>query len=240
MAGLGTIINSSAIIVGGIAGLLFGNALKAKFRDSMTFVMGLSTLFIGGAGVISGMLRYADGKFSTGGSLILIFSLVPGCLVGEIIDIDKDCEKLGEWLKKRSKSDDSRFVNAFVTASMTVCIGAMAVIGSINDGIHGDISILLTKSLLDAIIILIMTASMGIGCIFSALPVFVFQGGITLLSKLIEPFMNETATWALSLVGSSLIFCVGLNLAFDKKIKVGNMLPSLIFAIALSFIPALA
>ena len=239
MTGLGTIINSSAIIVGGVAGLLFGKALKPRFRDSMTFVMGLSTIFIGAGGVLSGMLRLEDGKFSTGGSLLLIFSLVLGCLLGELADIDRGCERLGEWLKKRSKSSDSRFVNAFVTSSMTVCIGAMAVIGSINDGINGDISILLTKSLLDLIIIVIMTASMGIGCIFSALPVFVFQGSITLLSKLLEPLMTDQATWALSLVGSALIFCVGINLAFDRKIKVGNLLPSLIFAVAFSFVPSL-
>ena len=108
-----------------------------------------------------------------------------------------------------------------------------------SDGINGDISILLTKSLLDLIIIVIMTASMGIGCIFSALPVFVFQGSITLLSKLLEPLMTDQATWALSLVGTALIFCVGINLAFDRKIKVGNLLPSLVFAVAFSFIPAL-
>ena len=238
MFGLGTIINSAAIIVGGLGGLLFGKALKPKLSSAMTFVMGLSTAFIGGAGVVSGMLRFEDGKFSTGGSMILIFSLVLGTLAGELIDIDRGCERLGEWLKKRSGSKDSRFVNAFVTASMTVCIGAMAVIGSINDGIHGDISVLVTKSVLDFMIIVIMAASMGVGCVFSALPVFVFQGSVTLLSRFLEPVMTEAATADLSLVGSALIFCVGLNLAFDKKIKVGNMLPALIFAVVFAFVPA--
>lgn len=237
MIGLGTIINCAGIIVGGLAGLLFGKGLKPRYRDSLIFVMGLSTLFIGAGGALSGMLTFEDGKFSTSGSLTLIFSLVLGCLIGELIDIDRACERLGEWLKKRSGSGDSRFVNAFVTSSMTVCIGAMAIIGAINDGIYGDISILLTKTILDFLIIIVMTASMGVGCIFSAVPVFALQGSVTLLARLLEPLMTEGAAANLSTVGSVLIFCVGLNLAFDKHIKVGNLLPSLIFAVAFAFIP---
>ena len=125
----------------------------------------------------------------------------------------------------------------FVTASLTVCIGAMAVVGSIKDGIEGDISILTTKAILDLIIVMVMTCSLGKGCIFSAIPVAVFQGTITALARLIKPLMTEAASANLSLIGSVLIFCVGVNLVWGKKIKVANLLPSLVFAVAISFIP---
>lgn len=228
MIGLGTIINAAGILAGGVVGLIAGKGIKPKMRESLTFVMGLSTLFIGGAGVLSEMLVYTDGAFSTRGTIVMIFSLVLGCIVGELCDIEAGCEKFGVFIRnKTGNGGDARFVNGFVTASLTVCVGAMAVIGSIKDGISGDYSILLTKSILDMLIIIIMTASLGIGCIFSAVPVVVFQGAMTLLARFIEPVMTETAVSNLSMVGSALIFCVGINLAFDKHIRVGNLLPSL-------------
>ena len=129
------------------------------------------------------------------------------------------------------------FVDAFVTASLTVCIGAMAVVGSIQDGIYGDISTLTAKAVLDMIIILVMTASMGKGCIFSAIPVGIFQGSVTLLARLIEPLMTEQALANLSLTGSAMIFCVGLNLVWGKKVRVANLLPGLIIAVIWAFLP---
>lgn len=240
MIGLGTIINSSGIIAGGLIGLAAGKALKPKLRDSLTIAMGLCTLFIGGSGVLTEMLVYEDGRFSTQGSMMMILSLVLGCIVGELVDIESACERLGVWLKnKTGNGGDTRFVDAFVTASLTVCIGAMAVIGSIKDGISGDYSILATKAVLDLLIIIVMTASMGAGCIFSVLPVAVFQGLITLLARLIEPLMTDAAVSNLSLVGSVLIFCVGINLAFSRHIRVGNLLPAIIFAVAFAFVPML-
>ena len=141
-------------------------------------------------------------------------------------------EKFGQWLKlKTGSSRDSRFVNAFVTASLTVCIGAMAVVGAIQDGITGDWSILATKAILDFIIIMVMTCSLGKGCIFSAIPVLIFQGLITALASLLKPIMTDLAINYLSLVGSILIFCVGLNLVWGKKIKVANMLPAIVLAV---------
>ena len=118
-----------------------------------------------------------------------------------------------------------------MTASLTVCIGAMAVVGSIQDGISGDYSVLAAKAVLDLIIILVMTAAMGKGCIFSAIPVFLFQGTITLLSRFIEPVMTSVALSNLSLTGNILIFCVGVNLVWGKKIKVANLLPTIVIAV---------
>ena len=128
-------------------------------------------------------------------------------------------------------------MDAFVTASLTVCIGAMAVVGAIRDGISGDYSILAAKAILDMIIIFVMTASMGKGCIFSAIPVGIFQGVLTLLARLIEPLMTEAALANLSFVGSVLIFCVGLNLVWGKRVKVANLLPAMLFAILWAFLP---
>ena len=238
MIGLGTIINCVAIIVGGVFGLLFGKLLKERVQETLQKANGICVLFIGIAGAMEGMLRLSGSTLSSGRSMLIIASLALGALVGELINIEQWVERFGEWLKiKTGNAKDKDFVNGFVTASLTVCIGAMAVVGSIKDGIEGDISILTTKAILDLIIVMVMTCSLGKGCIFSAIPVAVFQGTITALARLIKPLMTEAASANLSLIGSVLIFCVGVNLVWGKKIKVANLLPSLVFAVAISFMP---
>lgn len=238
MAGLGTIINSAAIIVGGVFGLLFGKILNERIQDSLQKASGICVLFIGIAGAMEGMLKLSGSSLSAGRSMLIVASLALGALVGEILNIEHGFERFGEWLKvKTGNAKDKSFVEGFVTASLTVCIGAMAVVGSIKDGISGDYSILATKAILDFIIIMVMTCSLGKGCIFSAIPVAVFQGLITALARLIKPLMTDGALANLSLIGSILIFCVGVNLVWDKRIKVANLLPSLIFAVAIAFLP---
>ena len=238
MAGLGTIINSAAIIVGGVFGLLFGKILNERIQDSLQKASGICVLFIGIAGAMEGMLKLSGSSLSAGRSMLIVASLALGALVGEILNIEHGFERFGEWLKvKTGNAKDKSFVEGFVTASLTVCIGAMAVVGSIKDGISGDYSILATKAILDFIIIMVMTCSLGKGCIFSAIPVAVFQGLITALARLIKPLMTDGALANLSLIGSILIFCVGVNLVWDKRIKVANLLPSLVFAIAIAFLP---
>jgi hypothetical protein len=154
-----------------------------------------------------------------------------------VLDIEGQLEKFGEWLKEKTGSQsDSRFMQGFITASLTVCIGAMAVVGSIQDGIYHDSSTLIAKALLDFIIIMVMASSMGKGCIFSAVPVFLLQGSITLLAGAISGVMSDAALLNLSITGNILIFCVGLNLLWPNKIKVANMLPTLIFAIAFAWL----
>lgn len=238
MAGLGTIINSAAIIVGGVFGLLFGKILNERIQDSLQKASGICVLFIGIAGAMERMLKLSGSSLSAGRSMLIVASLALGALVGEILNIEHGFERFGEWLKvKTGNAKDKSFVEGFVTASLTVCIGAMAVVGSIKDGISGDYSILATKAILDFIIIMVMTCSLGKGCIFSAIPVAVFQGLITALARLIKPLMTDGALANLSLIGSILIFCVGVNLVWDKRIKVANLLPSLVFAVAIAFLP---
>lgn len=232
MIGLGTIINTVAIIIGDLSGILFGKLLKERHQESLNMACGISVMFIGIAGAMEGMLTINDGVITSGQAMLVTLCIVLGTLIGEIINIEYFFEKFGQWLKlKTGSSRDSRFVNAFVTASLTVCIGAMAVVGAIQDGITGDWSILATKAILDFIIIMVMTCSLGKGCIFSAIPVLIFQGLITALASLLKPIMTDLAINYLSLVGSILIFCVGLNLVWGKKIKVANMLPAIVLAV---------
>ena len=238
MHGLGTIINVAAIVVGGIFGILFGRFIGESTRDGLCKACGLTVIFIGAAGTLKGMFSVVDGKVTYGGDFLLIGCLVLGALVGELVNIEGGFERFGEWLKRKTHSErDGRFIEGFVSASFTVCIGAMAIVGSINDGIYGDYTILVTKSILDGIIIMTMAASVGKGTIFSAIPVAILQGSVTALSVLIKPIMTETALLYLSVVGHVLIFCVGINLVFGKKIKVANLLPSIIFAVACAFLP---
>lgn len=238
MVGLGTLINSAAIIIGGVFGLLFGKLLKQRVQDTLQKSSGVCVLFIGIAGAMQGMLKISGTSLTSGRTMFIVASIALGALIGELIDIERWFERFGEWLKvKTGNAKDKSFVNGFVTASLTVCIGAMAVVGAIQDGISGDYSILVTKAILDLIIVTVMTCSLGKGCAFSAIPVFVFQGSITALARLIKPIMTDEALANLSLVGSILIFCVGVNLVWGKKIKVANLLPSLIFAVAIAFLP---
>ena len=236
MIGLGTIINTAAIILGGIAGGLFGKRLTERYQDTLMKACGLCVIFLGIAGALEKMFTVQNGSVVSGGTMMMIASFAIGSLVGEWINIEHHMNRFGEWLKVKSgNSKDKIFVDAFVTASLTVCVGAMAIVGSIQDGILGDYNTLLMKAILDFVIICVMTASMGKGCAFSAIPVALFQGSITLLARGIEPIMTEPALNNLSLVGSMLIFCVGINLVWEKKFKVANMLPAIVVAVIWAF-----
>ncbi len=238
MVGTGTLINVAAIVAGGLGGLLFGNRLEKRYQDTLMTANGVCVLFLGIAGAMEKMLSVTAGGLKSSGTMMMIGSLAAGALIGEWLNIELRMEQFGEWLKvKTGSTGDAGFVDGFVTASLTVCIGAMAVVGSIQDGILGDWSVLAAKAVLDLIIVLVMTASMGKGCIFSAIPVGIFQGTVTLLARLIQPVMTEAALANLSLVGSVLIFCVGLNLVWGKKVKVANLLPSIVIAAAWAFLP---
>ena len=235
---MGTIINTAAIIIGGILGYFFGNLLKERHQNTLNMACGVCVLFIGLAGALEGMLSIDGTNIVSGQYMLVIACMALGALVGEIINLEDRFEQFGEWLKiKTGNAKDQKFVEGFVTASLTVCIGAMAIVGSIQDGIYGDYSILATKAVLDLIIVMVMTCSFGKGCAFSALPVAVLQGGMTGLARLIEPVMTEEALANLSLIGSVLIFCVGLNLVWGKKIRVANLLPALVIAVIIAFLP---
>lgn len=232
MFGIGTIVNVLAIIFGGCIGLLFKGGLKEHYQDAIIKSLGLCTMFIGLSGALPGMLVVENGILtgvSTVETLSMILAMALGTLIGEWLDFDGNMERLGAWLKaKATRGDDNRFIEGFVTASLTVCIGAMAIVGSIQDGLAGDPSTLFTKSILDFLIIIIFASTYGKGAIFSALPVGVLQGSVTLCAGLLAPVFSEPVIANLSFLGSILIFCVGINLAFGRKFRVANMLPALV------------
>ena len=237
MPGLGTLINVGLLVAGGLLGLAGGRFITPRIQDTLMKASGLCVLFIGLGGTMAQMLTVDGRALSTTGTTMLIVSFALGSLVGEAIDIESAIERLGEWLKRRTGSEgDSGFTNAFVSASLTVCIGAMAIVGSIQDGLLGDCSTLALKGALDCIIVCTMTASLGRGCIFSALPVAVFQGTITLFARTLSPIMTATALGDLSLVGSMLIFCVGVNLIRPGTFRTANMLPAVIVAVVYALV----
>lgn len=237
MYGLGTIINTGAIVAGGLAGILFGRFLKENVQDTLSKCCGVSTLMIGIAGALEKMLTLEKGAISGGGSMLLVLCLTVGGVIGEFLNLEGAFEAFGRWLKEKTgNAKDKGFVNAFVTASLTVCIGAMAIVGSIQDGMTGDYSVLATKAVLDFIIIMVMSCSLGPGAAFSAIPVAILQGSVTAMAGLVRPVMTEAALNNLSLVGSVLIFCVGINLLWGKKIQVANLLPAIVLAVAAAFL----
>ena len=236
MIGMGTIINSAFVLVGGLLGFLFGKALKDSYQDIMVKACGVSTVFIGASGAFKHMLTIQGSALGTTGEMLLVISMCLGGLLGEILDIEGNLEKFGEWLKIKSHSEgDSRFIDGFTSASFTICIGAMAIIGPMNDALYHEYSILITKGILDCIIVMALTSSMGKGAVFSVIPLAIWQGLMTVLAQLLAPMMTAAALANLSMVGNVLICCVGLNLAFPVKIKVANYLPALIIAVAWAF-----
>lgn len=238
MIGTGTIINCIAIILGGLAGNFTGKLFQPDQQDALTKTCGVSVIFIAIAGAMQGMLTIDGGAIASGKSMLIVLCLAIGTIIGELIGIEDGFERFGEWLKaKTGNSGDIQFVEAFVTTSLTVCIGAMAIVGAIQDGILGDYTTLAVKSVLDFIIVAVMTSSMGKGCIFSAIPVLLFEGSITLLAKLIAPIMTDMAIAYLSLIGSILIFCVGINLVWGKMVRVANMLPAVVLAVMAAYVP---
>ncbi|QAT49056.1 DUF554 domain-containing protein [Caproiciproducens sp. NJN-50] len=237
MKGLGTIFNTIAVIAGSGIGLFLRNGMKQKTQDMLMQTCGVAVIFIGAAGTLQGMITVVDGRIQTQGVMLLIFSLVIGGLIGQAADIEHSLDALGEKLKTLAKvEEDNRFVEGFVNSSLIICVGAMAIIGSIQDGLKGDYSMLAAKSILDFVIVLAFASSYGLGVMFSAVPILVYEGGITLLTVFIGPFLGQTLIDNLSYVGSSLIFCVGANIAFGKKFKVGNMLPALLVPAAYELI----
>lgn len=237
MRGMGTIVNVLAIIIGGSLGLFCKNLLKDRYQETIMKATGIATMFLALSGTLSKMFVIQQVGIQTTGSMNVILSLVIGALIGEMIDIDHLFEKFGNWLKLKTKSQgDHQFVNAFVTASLTVCIGAMAIMGAIQDGIYANPSILFAKAVLDFVIILVMSSSMGKGCFFAFIPVAFLQGTLTALSVGLAPFMTTSFLNHLDMVGNILIFCVGINLIWPRTIRVANLLPALVVAVVLSFL----
>ena len=229
MFGLGTIINTVAVIAGGVIGMCLKNGLKKNVQDILMQACGVATIFIGAAGTLSKMLVIENNVLSVKGTMLLIFSLVLGGILGEVVQIEEKMDALGERIKKAAKAEkDNLFVEGFVNVSLIICVGAMAIVGSIQDGISGDYSLLMTKAVLDLVIVIVFASTYGMGAMFSAIPIFIYQGSITLIATIGGAFLSEAVISDLSFVGNALIFCVGINIAFGKMFRVGNMLPALV------------
>lgn len=231
MIGFGTIANTIAVIIGGGIGLFLKKGIKKSLQDSLLQAMGIAVLFIGIGGTLSQMLVFKDGHLETTGTMLMIFSLLIGTLIGEIINIEAKLEKLGEIARKILHADEqSKFVDAFVTVTLVICIGAMAIIGALQDGLSGDYNLLLTKAILDSVICMVFASTMGAGVLLAALPLFIYQGLITLCASFISPYLTTAMINDICYIGNILITIIGINLTFNNiiHIRVGNMLLALI------------
>jgi len=223
----GTIVNVIAIFLGCSVGFI----LKGKFPENIGKIvmqaLGLASLLIG--------IQMA---LKTNNILLLIFSLVIGGIIGEIMGIEEGLERFGERVKLKFKSNTTseKFVEGFVTASLLYCVGSMAIMGALKEGISGNPDILYTKSLLDGLTSIAFTAAMGIGVLFSVIPVFLYQGGITMLARLIKDFLSPEVINEMTAVGGILILGIGFELLKIKKIKIGNLLPAILIAAFLAVI----
>ena len=231
--GIGVLANVLGIVGGGLLGLGCGRLISERFQKAIMMACAVAVIFLGLTGTVKEMLQIgADGGVTLVGTNCMLARLIGGAVIGEAIDLEDRMERFGHWLQQKTGSGgDTRFVEGFVTASLTVCIGAMAVIGSINDRLLSDPSVLFAKTVIDAVIVMIMTSALGKGCIFSAISVGIFQGSIFLLAGFLEPIMTPAALKSLSAVGNILIFCVGTNLFGLPHVRIANLLPALVIAV---------
>lgn len=220
---IGVIVNTFTVILGSLVGLLLKKGIPDRLTSAVMTAIGLCTLYIG----IDGMLKGEN-------TLVLILSMVVGTLIGSLLDLDGKIQALGNWAERRFQGKSGQpgqlsLAEGFVTASLLFCVGSMTIVGSLNAGISGDNEMLFTKSLLDLISSTMLSASLGIGVLLSALFVLVFQGALVLLSSVLAPFLTASAIAELTCCGSVMILALGLNLVGLSKFKVANFLPALLF-----------
>lgn len=241
ITGIGTIVNTLAVLGGGALGLFLKSGLKERFKEILMQALGLSTIFIGISGGLRGLLTISGDQLTTTNTLLMILCLVLGALVGEAINIDGAMNRLGAFIKRKvgAKDNENTFVQGFVSTTLIICTGAMAIVGSFQDALIGDPSMLFAKSALDAVLAAIFASALGIGVLFSAIPLFLYQGALTLMAGWIKPVLSDLMIFNLSFIGSLLIFLIGVNLLFDRRIRVGNFLPALLFAVFLPMVMGL-
>jgi len=229
----------AAIIAGASIGIIIKGRLKQRFQDTIMKAPGLAVMFIGISGALQGMFRIEQDGLQTENIMLMVVSLAIGAFIGELIDIETRLDSLGERIKKalKVKGDKGKdFVDGFVNSSLLFCIGAMAIIGSLNDGLKGDATTLYAKGFIDGTVAIFFSSALGLGVFFSIIPLGIYQGGITLSAKYIEPFLNDRLISKISFIGSVLIFGIGLNMIFGKRIKCGNLLPAVLVPIAYELI----
>ncbi len=218
---LGTIVNVAAVVAGSLLGLFFGHLLPEKVHRTLVLGLGLAVILIG--------LQLA---FQTNQPLVLIGSLILGGITGEALRIENRLENFGRRLQERF-TDAGDIAEAFVTASLLYCVGAMAVMGSIQDGLGGQPTILYAKSALDGTASIVLVSTLGIGVIFSVIPIFLYQGALTLAAVSVQGLLTEPVISEMNAVGGLLIFSIGLDLLGIKKIPVGNLLPGIFVAMGI-------
>ncbi len=217
---LGTIVNLIAIIAGSLLGIIVKKGIKEEYKNTIMDGIGLAVVVIGIMGAIESQ-----------NIMLVIASIVVGSLIGEAINIEKGLDKLGNSLQNKFGGKDSNFSKAFVTASLVYCVGAMAIVGALESGIQGNHETLFAKSILDGISAIIFSSTLGIGVAFSSIPVFIYQGGITLLANLVKDLLTPEVINEMSAVGSILIMAIGINILDIRKIRVANMLPAIFIPI---------
>lgn len=213
---LGTIVNAVAIIAGSLVGLMIKGGIPEKVSDTIMKGLGLTILLIG----MSGALKFSN-------LLLVIFSIVIGGVIGEIVDIDKLLKTLGDKIEKKLKGRGGKVSEGFVTASLLFCVGAMAVVGSLESGLTGNHETLFAKSVLDGVSSFVFSSSLGIGVMLSAVSVFLYQGIITLSASLLKGLLVGAVVADMTAVGSLLIIGIGFNMMGISKIKVANLLPGI-------------
>ena len=216
----GTLVNTGAVVAGSILGVIIGKRLPDRLKTIVMQALGLSVILIGLQMALSGTRP-----------LLIIGSLLLGAITGELLDIERRIAGIGEWLKQRFRSESSTFVQGFVVASVLYCTGAMVIVGSIRDGTVGDPGILYVKSLLDGVASIAFASSLGVGVAFSALSVFAIQGTITLLASQLSFLQDPAVIEAVTATGGLLILGIGISILEIKQIRVGNLVPAILYAI---------
>ncbi|NLI14530.1 MAG: DUF554 domain-containing protein [Peptococcaceae bacterium] len=220
---VGTLVNAAAIVLGTLTGMFFKKGIPERVRRAILQGIGLAVLLIG-----------LQMSLQTQQVLVVVLSLALGALTGELLNIEGGLNRLGRWLESKMGGAQGDFGKAFVTTSLIYCVGAMAIMGSIEDGLNNNPGILLTKAALDGISAIVFASTMGPGVAFSALPVLVYQGSITLLAAHIKGVLSAAAVAEMSATGGLLIVAIGINILNIMEIKVGNLLPAIFFAIPLA------
>lgn len=217
---LGTIVNTLAIVVGSLLGLFFKKGIPKRYNETLIKALGLAVILIG-------ILNALEAK----NILLLIFSLVIGSILGEFLGIEDRLERLGDSIENKVgglfSSKDSSISKGFVNTSLIYCVGAMAIMGSLESGLANNHETLYAKAVLDGVSSIAFTSSLGIGVLFSSISVFLYQGFITITASFMKQFLVSSVITEMSSVGGLLILALGLNILEVKKIKVGNMLPAI-------------
>lgn len=224
----GTIVNAAAIVAGGAIGLCFRRGLSERVQNTAMQAGGLGVVMISLSGALEKMLAAGpNGVLTSGGGMLLVLSLVIGGVIGEALQIEDRVTGLGQAIERRLGRQG--FAKGFVSASLLFCVGAMAILGSIQDGLSGDTATLFTKATLDGIFAIVMAAALGYGVIFSAVPVLLYQGAITLGASLLRPYLDGTALLGqICMVGYCVVLLIGTNMMGVTKVKTANFLPAVL------------